>query len=107
MAPRPVTRSVKLKLVLPRSGSDIPAVLWATHELINRAVAYYGRRLLLMRGGAYETRDGRINESEVVEELLVTVRRAQAANGGDGGSDEELVDRGRTTAAVKPHAWRA
>src|SRR4051812_13694065 len=45
------TRSVKLKLVVPRESDGPPEAraLWATHRAVNEAVAHYEGHLLLMR----------------------------------------------------------
>jgi hypothetical protein len=49
------TRSIKLKLVVPRASehADIAKALWATHVAINTACRYYEEQLVRMRGAAY------------------------------------------------------
>ena len=95
MPPKPVTRSIKLKLIVPRdqAHADLRRCLWATHDAVNRAAAYYERLLVLVRGRAYLTEDGRIDEGAVVGDLLRLARAAQERNGREGeGGDGELLD---------------
>lgn len=94
MTPKPVTRSIKLKLVVPRdpAHADLRRCLWATHAAVNGAAAYYERLLVLMRGRAYLTEEGRVDEGAVVGELLGLAREAQERNGRrHEGGDEELL----------------
>lgn len=90
-----VIRSIKLRLVVPRSAGkrDVPRALWATHAAVNAATAHYEQQLLRMRASAYLTKDGRIEEQDLVTELLAQVRDAQQRNKGAlEGSDAELLD---------------
>lgn len=69
-------RSIKLRLVVPRAQTELQAAkaLWANHTLINEAVAYYERMLLLLRGEAYQVGDTTIMP-EVIHHDLVRVMR--------------------------------
>src|SRR4051794_30454696 len=94
MTPKPVTRSIKLKLVVPRdpAHADLRRCLWATHAAVNGAAAYYERLLVLMRGRAYLTEEDRVDEGAVVGELLGLAHEAQERNGRKHeGGDEELL----------------
>ena len=47
------TRSIKLKLIIPRHAEDealqLRRALWATHTVVNEAVSHYEHLLLEMR----------------------------------------------------------
>lgn len=91
------TRSIKLKLVVPRAPehAGIPRALWATHAAINAACRYYEEQLVAMRGGAYETKAGRVPEGQTVEALLQQVQGARRRNGAAAASssgNQEVVD---------------
>ena len=89
------TRSVQVKLVVPRGGDDklLRQSLWATHAAVNDATKYYEQRLLLMRGDSYVTGDGEVEKEAVVDELRELVREAKIRNGAvDNGSDDEAVN---------------
>lgn len=95
MADATCTRSIKLKLIVPRAPerADTAKALWTTHVAVNTACRYYEQQLVLMRGGAYETKDGRVAEEQVVAALLDQARTAQRRNQADvAGRDEEIVD---------------
>ena len=57
-APKPVTRAIKFRLVVPRGKHDDGSALalWTTHEEVNKAVRYYQEILLTMRQQAFEPR---------------------------------------------------
>src|SRR4051794_24011554 len=95
MAAATCTRSIKLKLVLPRAPEQAlaPQALWTTHTAINAACRYYEEQLVAMRGAAYETRSGRVGQEQVVVTLLEQARAAQLRNRNEvAGSDQEVVD---------------
>ena len=95
MAAPACTRSIKLKLVLPRAPEQAQAckALWTTHAAINAACRYYEEQLVAMRGLAYETRSGRVGEEQPVAVLLEQARAAQMRNRNEvAGSDQEIVD---------------
>src|SRR4051794_4467242 len=95
MAAPACTRSIKLKLVLPRAPehAHAPKALWATHTAINAACRYYEEQLVAMRGAAYETRSGRVGEEQAVAALLEQARAAQQRNRNEvAGSDHGIVD---------------
>lgn len=94
-------RSIKLKLVVPRSeaGRELRRALWFTHEEVNAATRYYEQWLLLLRGRSYETPEGVVSAEDVHADLIRAVRAAQQANckrAGEApqavGSDKEVAD---------------
>lgn len=90
-----ITRSIKLKLVVPRAPEQagIAKTLWATHAAINAACRHYEGWLVRMRGRGYETRAERVSEGQVVAELLEAARAAQKRNKGElAGTGEEIVE---------------
>lgn len=86
-------RSIKLRLVVPRHPSELHAAqaLWSTHRLVNEAVAFYERMLLLLRGEAYLSAGEVVSREAVRQELLKSAREAQARSGKTGGTDDEIV----------------
>src|SRR5689334_4176013 len=88
------TRSVKLKLVVPRKSDGLPEAraLWATHRAVNEAVAHYEGHLLLMRGEAYGTQQGTIPRDRIQAACLEVARAAQRRNGRDTpGTDADII----------------
>ena len=69
---KPVTRAVKVKLVVPRGKHDDGSSrsLWTTHDQVNRAVRHYQNILLLIRQEAFEPRDGDPVSKEEVSKRL-------------------------------------
>jgi IS605 OrfB family transposase len=70
------TRSIKLKLVIPRDSSaaavSVRRALWTTHAYVNAAVRYYTELLLELRQEDVLLREG--NEEKVVEAATWTER---------------------------------
>lgn len=88
-------RSVKLKLVIPRSPDHaaIRAALWTTHAEVNAAADYYGRQLLVMRALPYElpgVAEGKrqIGQVDAEAHLLAAAREVQRRNRRRQGLDE-------------------
>ncbi len=110
MADLTFTRSIKLKLVIPRSAeeAEIPRTVWATHAAINAACRHYEEHLVLMRGRGYVTKAGSVGEEQVRAALLDCIRAAQRRNRHDGeavGQDDELAELlGQLYADIVPSA---
>ncbi len=66
------TRSIKVKLVVPRNQSErhIREDIWTTHQVINQAVRYYEKMLLIMRGQHYAIAEGQEVSQDVVQQQL-------------------------------------
>ena len=76
------TRSIKLKLVVPRhkNQGELAQGLWATHRVINEAVRHYEQALLDMRASEYLTAEGAIIIEEARRRALALINEARVRN---------------------------
>ena len=76
-------RSIKVRLVQPKTAAaqSLLQSLWQTHVVLNEAVLFYTSRLLEMRAGPYQPRDGElISESACIARLDETIKCALTNN---------------------------
>jgi hypothetical protein len=81
------SRSIKLKLVVPRddAGRTLRSSLWTTHDEVNTAARYYEQRLLVLRGLPYDPsargeQGGAVSAEDSTKQSLAAARSAQRTN---------------------------
>lgn len=88
------TRSINLKMILPRgeAGRPLRESIWLTHQAVNEAVAELERILLLCRGRGYATGEDELVSAEQVQgEALGWAREVQRTNSKPDTDDDATV----------------
>jgi hypothetical protein len=88
------TRTIKLKMILPRSqqGRPVRCDLWTTHSTVNEAVKRIENVLLLCRGNAYMDTEGNVHSrNEVCSQATRCARDIQRENGHPREGDDDQI----------------